>query len=306
MQTLRKKVNAPARSRPPKKRSRVRDFLHSLLFSGPSFLGMLVFFVVPFGVVVYYSFIRGPLDSSFAGLDNYVNVINNGAFKIAVKNTALFSALAVPLAVILAMALALMLEARIPFKSQFRTFFLSPMMVPIASIILVWQVLFHDNGVVNALLLAAGQDKVSWFSSSASLLVIVVLFLWKNLGYNMILLMAALNNVPKAMLEAAEVEGASAWTQFVHIKLRYLSPTILFVTILSIINSFKVFREIYLLTGDYPYDTLYMLQHFMNNMFSKLDYQKLSAAAVLLAIVIVLLIAIMFAVEGYFGKDVEG
>ena len=76
------------------------------------------------------------------------------------------------------------------------------------------------------------------------------------------------------MLEAAEVEGASEWTQFVHIKLRYLSPTILFVTILSIINSFKVFREIYLLTGNYPYDSLYMLQHFMNNMFRQLDYQK--------------------------------
>ena len=229
-------------------------------------------------------------------------MIQNGAFKIAVKNTAVFSALSVPLAVILALALALMLEARIPFKSQFRTFFLSPMMVPIASIILVWQVLFHDNGVVNEVLKAFGQDKIYWFSSNASLLVIVILFLWKNLGYNMILFMAALNNVPKAMLEAAEVEGASEWTQFVHIKLRYLSPTILFVTILSIINSFKVFREIYLLTGNYPY----MLQHFMNNMFRQLDYQKLSAAAVLLAIVIVILIAILFAVENFFGKDVEG
>lgn len=285
---------------------RVRDFIHSLFFSGPSFLGMLIFFIIPFGVVVYYSFIAGTLDHSFAGLKNYISVLQNGAFKIAVKNTAVFSALSVPLAVILALALALMLEARIPFKSQFRTFFLSPMMVPIASIILVWQVLFHDNGVVNEVLKALGQDKIYWFSSNASMLVIVILFLWKNLGYNMILFMAALNNVPKAMLEAAEVEGASEWTQFVHIKLRYLSPTILFVTILSIINSFKVFREIYLLTGNYPYDSLYMLQHFMNNMFRQLDYQKLSAAAVLLAIVIVILIAILFAVENFFGKDVEG
>lgn len=304
--TYKQKTNAPPRERPLRKQSRVREFFHSLLFSGPSFLGMLIFFVVPFGVVVYYSFINGALDHGFAGLKNYISVINNGAFKIAVKNTAMFSALAVPLAVILALALALMLEARIPFKSQFRTFFLSPMMVPIASIILVWQVLFHDNGVINEVLKSMGHDKISWFSSNASMVVIVVLFLWKNLGYNMILFMAALNNVPKAMLEAAEVEGASAWTQFVHIKLRYLSPTILFVTILSIINSFKVFREIYLLTGRYPYDTLYMLQHYMNNMFKEVDYQRLSAAAVLLAIVIVILIAIMFAVEGHFGKDVEG
>ena len=77
-------------------------------------------------------------------------------------------------------------------------------------------------------------------------------------------------------------------------------------TILSIINSFKIFREIYLLTGDYPYDGLYMLQHFMNNMFKHLDYQRLSAAAVFLAIVIVILVALLFLIENYFGKDVEG
>ena len=80
----------------------------------------------------------------------------------------------------------------------------------------------------------------------------------------------------------------------------------LFVTILSLINSFKVFREVYLLTGDYPYETLYMLQHFMNNTFRSLDYQKLSAAAVVMAIVMVIIIAILFAVEDWFGKDVEG
>ncbi len=285
---------------------KLHEFLKSLCFSGPSFVGMLIFFIIPFCVVIYYSLISGTLDHSFAGLKNYIDVIKNGAFKIAVKNTAVFSAISVPAAVILAMAMALMLEARIPFKSQFRTFFLSPMMVPIASIILVWQVLFHDNGVVNEVLKVFGQDKIYWFSSDYSLIVVVVLFLWKNLGYNMILFMAALNNIPKAMLEAAEVEGASAWYQFLHIKLRYLSPTILFVTILSIINSFKVFREIYLLTGQYPYDALYMLQHFMNNMFLSLDYQKLSAAAVLLALVIIALIALLFAVENYFGKDVEG
>ena len=85
---------------------RVHDFIHSLFFSGPSFLGMLIFFIIPFGVVVYYSFIAGALDHSFAGLKNYISVIQNGAFKIAVKNTAVFSALSVPLAVILALALA--------------------------------------------------------------------------------------------------------------------------------------------------------------------------------------------------------
>ena len=286
---------------------KIRDFLASLCFSGPSFLGMLMFFVAPFCVVIYYSFIAGALDHSFVGLKNYINVWNNGAFQIAVKNTAVFSGLSVPLAVVLALVLALMLECRIPFKSQFRTFFLSPMMVPVASIILVWQVLFHSNGVVNEFLSVFGVKAIDWLKSDYCMVVVVLLFLWKNLGYNMILFMAALNNIPKELLEVAEVEGASAAYQFFHIKLRYLSPTVLFVTILSIIISFKVFREIYLLSGDYPYEGLYMLQHFMNNMYNKnLDYQRLSAAAIMLAIVIIALIALLFAIENYFGKDVEG
>ena len=286
---------------------KIRDFLASLCFSGPSFLGMLIFFVAPFCVVIYYSFIAGALDHSFVGLKNYIAVWNNGAFQIAVKNTAVFSGLSVPLAVVLALVLALMLECRIPFKSQFRTFFLSPMMVPVASIILVWQVLFHSNGVVNEFLSVFGVKAIDWLKSDYCMVVIVLLFLWKNLGYNMILFMAALNNIPKELLEVAEVEGASKAYQFFHIKLRYLSPTVLFVTILSIINSFKVFREIYLLSGDYPYEGLYMLQHFMNNMYNKnLDYQRLSASAIMLAIVIIALIALLFAIENYFGKDVEG
>ena len=285
---------------------KVRDFLNSMCFSGPSFLGMLIFYLVPFGVVIYYSFIAGVVDNSFVGLKNYIAVFDNAAFRTAAKNTAVFTGLAVPLAVVLSMLLALMLEARIPGKSQFRTCFLSPMMVPIASIILIWQVLFHSNGVVNEFLMVFGADKINWLKSDYCMVVIVSLFLWKNLGYNMILFMAALSNIPRELLEVAEVEGASAAYQFFHIKLRYLSPTVLFVTILSIINSFKVFREIYLLTGNYPYDGLYMMQHFMNNMFNSADYQRLSAAAVLLAIVIVILIALLFFVENIFGKDVEG
>lgn len=287
--------------------AKIRDFLASLCFSGPSFLGMLIFFVAPFCVVIYYSFIVGALDHSFVGLKNYINVWNNGAFQIAVKNTAVFSGLSVPLAVVLALVLALMLECRIPFKSQFRTFFLSPMMVPVASIILVWQVLFHSNGVINEFLSVFGVKAIDWLKSDYCMVVVITLFLWKNLGYNMILFMAALNNIPKELLEVAEVEGASKAYQFFHIKLRYLSPTVLFVTILSIINSFKVFREIYLLSGDYPYEGLYMLQHFMNNMYNKnLDYQRLSASAIMLAIVIIALIALLFVIENYFGKDVEG
>ena len=293
------------RSREQRKNRR-RDFLTSLCFLLPSLLGVGVFFILPFGVVVYYSMIDGVSSRNFVFLENFTRLFDNAAFKMAARNTLKFSVMAVPLAVILAVGLALMLEARIPGKSQFRTFFLSPMMVPVASVVLIWQVLFNYNGTVNEFLMGFGAQRIDWLQSDYSMIVVVLLFLWKNLGYNMILFMAGLANIPKELLEVADVEGASPAYKFFAIKLRYLSPTMLFVTILSLINSFKVFREVYLLTGDYPYESLYMLQHFMNNTFRSLDYQKLSAAAVVMAIVMVVLIALLFRLEDWFGKDVEG
>ena len=272
----------------------------------PSLAGVLLFFVLPFLVVIYYSMVDNPISKQFVFFDNFVKVFQNAAFQQAASNTMKFSVVAVPLAVVLSLALAMMLESEIPLKSQFRTFFLSPMMVPVASIILIWQVLFHFNGIVNDFTAIFGADKVDWIKSSKAQVVIVILFLWKNLGYNMILFMAALSSIPKDILEVAVLESATPFQIFWHIKLRYLSSTILFVTIMSLINSFKVFREIYLLTGNYPYDTIYMLQHFMNNAFGQLDYQKLSAAAIMMSVVMVILIGIMFLTESYFGKEVEG
>lgn len=275
-------------------------------FIAPSFLGVLLFFVLPFLVVCYYSVVDNPVSGNFVFLENFTTIVSNAAFKRAVHNTLTFSAVAVPLAVLLSLLLAIVLEAKLPFRSQFRTFFLSPMMVPVASIVLIWQVLFHYNGAVNDFLAVFGMEKIDWLKSEYAQVVIVILFLWKNLGYNMILFMAALASIPKDILEVARLESASPLQTFFYIKIRYLSSTILFVTIMSLINSFKVFREVYLLTGDYPYDTIYMLQHFMNNKFRSLDYQTLSAAAILMAAVMVVIIGILFLVENRFGKDVEG
>jgi multiple sugar transport system permease protein len=250
--------------------------------------------------------VDNPINHEFVFLDNFVNLFHNSAFLQAAKNTATFSLTAVPLAVILSLAMAILLEQNIPMKSQFRTFFLSPMMVPVASIVLIWQVLFDYHGAINEFLGNLGIAPVDWFKSSYSQIVVVILFLWKNLGYNMILFMAALNAIPKDVLEVATLESATEFQKFWYIKLRYLSSTILFVAILSLINSFKVFREVYLLTGSYPYDSLYMLQHFMNNTFQSLDYQKLSAAAIVMALVMAAVIALLFIAEDKFGKDVEG
>lgn len=271
----------------------------------PSVIGVLIFFLIPFGIVVYYSLINNPINAKYVGIENYKNLFENVAFKRAASNTAAFSLIAVPLAVILSLGLAILLEKKIPGKSLFRTFFLSPLMVPTASVVLVWQVLFHNHGTINQIAEFFGAEPIDWLKSSKGQIVIILMFLWKNIGYNMILFMSALCSIPKDIIEVADLEGAGTIYKFIHIKLRYLSPTILFVLILSLINSFKIFREVYLLTGNYPYDKLYMLQHFMNNTFNNLDYQKLSAAAVLFSLVMIVVIAVLLISESIFGKDVE-
>jgi len=282
-----------------------RDKLSGFIWLAPSFLGVAMFYIVPFFFIVYYSVIDSVIHPNFVFLDNFFSLFRNLAFRDATSNTLKFSIVAVPLAVILSLLIALMLEARIPLKSYFRTFFLSPLMVPVASVVLIWQVLFHPNGAVNEMIMLFGAQGIDWMQSEYSQLVVILLFLWKNLGFNMILFMAALSNIPKELLETAETEGAGPIRKLVYIKMRYLSPTLLFVTILSLINSFKVFREVYLLTGDYPYGDLYMLQHFMNNVFQALNYQRLAAAAVVMTIAMVIIIATLFIIENRFGKDVE-
>ena len=271
----------------------------------PSLLGVLVFFVLPFLVVIYYSMISDIVSKEFVFLDNFKRLIENPAFRQAARNTATFSLVAVPLAVILPLMLAVILMGKIPGKSRFRTAFITPLMVPVASVVLIWQVLFHYNGVLNEFTALFGHDPVDWLKSDYGQIVLLVLFLWRNIGYNMILFMSALAAIPRDIIEVAMLEGAGTIWRFFHIKLRYLSSSIFFVALLSLINSFKVFREVYLLTGKYPYDNLYLLQHFMNNTFKTLDYQKQSAAAILMCLVVIVIIGAMLLVESKLGEEIE-
>lgn len=287
------------------RREKRRERLVSLAFVSPSLLGVLIFFVLPFFVVIYYAFVNNPVLHEFVGFDNFRNLFQNQSFRLAAKNTAIFSLISVPSAVIGSLLLACMLSQRIPLRSQIRTFMLSPLMVPVASIVLIWQVIFSNNGALNDFLAHFGVEKIDWMKSEFNRYVVILLFLWKNIGYDMILFLAALANVPTDIQEMAMLEGASSTRIFFQIKLRYIFPTILFVTILSLINSMKIFREVYLLTGKYPYDGLYLLQHFMNNTFESMDYQKLSSAALVMAAVMVLVIGLLFLVDNQLGKDVE-
>ena len=164
-----------------------------------------MFFVLPFLVVIYFSFVNNPVAKKFVGLTNYINVIQNGAFGQQLEIHYFFSVVAVPLAVILGMALAFLLDAGIPLKSELGSCFLTPLMVPTASIVLIWQVLFDYNGVVNVAVQKFGGGQVDWLKSSAGLLVIILLFLWKNLGYNMILFFVCDGKYPKGYYRGGRV-----------------------------------------------------------------------------------------------------
>ena len=301
---MKKAKKIPART-PLRDTAERQEMRRTRWFLVPSVAGVTVFFLAPFLVVIYHSLVDNPVSGNFVGFDNFIALLKNMAFQRAAANTATFSLIAVPLAVILPLLFAILLMQKIPMKSVFRTVLISPLMVPIASVVLIWEVLFHNNGAVNEWIMALGGTSIDWFKSEFSQLTIVLLYLWKNVGYNMILFMAALAGIPKDITEAAQLDGAGAMKTFFRIKLPYLSSSILFVTILSVINSFKVFREVYLLTGDYPYDSLYLLQHFMNNMFKSLDYQRLSAAAILMGIVMIVIIGVLFLIDRKLGKDIE-
>ena len=303
---------APDEGTETKKKKRIglskrdrRERFSTSFFMIPSIAGVLTFFILPFLVVIYYSFIDDTATGDFVGLRNFTDLFNNSAFKMALKNTGIFSLTAVPLVVVLSLALAILLDANVPYKSTFRTIFLSPMIVPAASVILIWQVLFDFNGVVNDILAVFGAEPVEWLKSDFGYIVVVLLFLWKNIGYNMIMFMSALTNVPRDILEVAMLDGCGSVRRFFMIKLRYLSSTISFVTIMSLINSFKVFREVYLLTGDYPFDSMYTLQHFMNNTFRTFAYQKLSAAAIILALAMIVIIGILLWIDDRAGRGLE-
>ena len=278
----------------------------SVGFLLPSFAGVMLFFFIPFVMLVIMSFQKSAADSSFAGFDNYIRVITNGAFVEASVNTLTLSAIAVPLGVVISLLLALLLNLKIPARSLFRSILLTPMMVPVASVVLMWQVFFSFNGVLNGWIFQLfGADRIDWFKDSIGQIVIIFLFLWKNMGLNIILFLSALNNIPQEVIESSVMDGAGAVKRFFYIRLYYLGPTVFFVAIMSLINSFKMFREVYLLTGNYPYDKLYTLQHFMNNKFNNLDYSQLSTGAVIMCIAMIVIVGIMFVVESRLDSGTE-
>lgn len=263
-----------------------------VLFLLPNLTGVCFFALVPMAEVVRRSF-QSAVTSQWVGLKNYREVLGNTAFRLAVTNTLKFTMICIPLLIVLSLLLAVLLQKLRVGGRLLKSAFLLPVAVPAASVVLVWKVLFHSNGLINGILVGAGGEKVGWMTTDAAFWVLVISYLWKNLGYDMVLWMAGLAGIPTEIYEAARVDGAGEWQCFLRITLPNLLPSLYTISVLSFLNSFKVFREAWLVAGDYPHQSMYLLQHLYNNWFRELSFDKIAAGSVLTSAVVFALILLL-------------
>lgn len=263
-----------------------------LYFILPSLIGVAIFTLLPFLDVFIRSF-QSAISREFSGLDNYYEIFSNAAFKLASQNTIKFVLVCIPLLLIISLGIAVFLNKFVQASQILRTAFLIPMAVPIASVVLIWNIVFHEQGVLSGVLNnfnIVGQD---WMRTGYAFWVLVFSYIWKNLGYTIILWLAGLNAISKEIYESAKVDGAGEFKCFTKITLPCLKPTLYTISVLSLLNSFKVFREAYLVAGDYPDKSMYLLQHLFNNWFREMSFGKMAAASVVMALIIFILIMLL-------------
>lgn len=260
----------------------------------PGLAGLLAFYVVPFFGGIYFSLMDGTFENRFVGFDNYLRVLQNPMFQLGLKNTWELSLLCAPVIWLLAFILAAMLKTLGQRSTAFRNILLLPYLMPSSAMLLIWTLMFDYGGVINRLVAALGFQRVPWLEEEALRVPIVLLYIWKNLGFSVVLFASALSAVHPSLYEYASLEGAGWWTQSFRITLPQILPTAFLVFVLAWVNAFKIFKEVYFIAGAYPVRSIYTLQHFMNNMFSKLEYQNVTTAAYLFAVGVMALFALMY------------
>lgn len=251
-----------------------------------------MFWIVPYMDVIRRSFFSA-VSGEFTGTRNYETIFENQAFRLAAGNTLMFFLVCIPLLVALSLLIAVLLTKQKKAMQLQKSMFLLPMAIPVASVVLLWKVMFHRNGLLNHLLALLSIQGVDWMNTEASFGVLVVSYLWRNLGYDIVLWVAGLGAIPAALYEAARVDGAGEWKCFISITLPNLLPSLFTIVVLSLLNGFKVFREAYLVAGDYPQENMYLLQHLFNNWYRDLSVDKMAAAAVVTGGVILGLILLL-------------
>ncbi len=274
------------------------------LFLLPGLTGLLLFYVVPFLGGIYYSMTDGTISNQIVWFDNYKRVWDNEVFRLGLKNSLELSLICAPLIFVFSFVLAVMLRVLKEKSVTFRNLLLMPYLVPSAALLIVWQqILFDYGGPVNRVVAALGFERVLWLESEALRVPVVLLYVWKNLGFSIVLFSAALSSVPDALYEFARLEGANAVQQEMRITLPMILPTAFLVFVMAWVNAFKIFKEVYFIGGAYPRDSVYTLQHYMNNQFAKLDYQNVTTAAYSFALIVFVLFGALYLSRGVRGND---
>ncbi|MEG2700980.1 MAG: sugar ABC transporter permease, partial [Clostridia bacterium] len=190
--------------------------------------------------------------------------------------------------------LASMLRKHVAGDAFFRNALLMPYLMPSSAMLVIWLLIFDYGGVINRLLVGVGLERVFWLEGSALRVPIVLLYIWKILGFSVVIFTAALQAVPEALYEYASLEGAGYLRREFSITLPQILPTAFLVLVLAIVNAFKIFKEVYFIGGAYPDESIYTLQHYMNNKFAKLDYQDVTTAAYSFAVIVIALFLLMY------------
>lgn len=242
-------------------------------FIAPAMLMIGLFFVVPVLVGLGLSLtdfdiyaLGRPDTARFVGLKNYLDLFEHPVFQVAVRNTLYFAFVGAPLSVLVSLAAALLLQSKaLHFRGLFRTIYFAPVVTTLVAVAIVWRYLYHPrHGLLNHGLGLIGLEPVDWLGDPAwSMPAIIVMAVWKNFGYNMLIFTAGLQTIPEEQYDAASIDGAGFWQQFRHVTLPGLGPVFLFVAVTTMIGYFQLFAEPYVMTQGGPLRSTTSLVLFM-------------------------------------------
>ena len=242
-------------------------------FVAPALVALGLFFFLPVVAALVLSFTDFDIYSladirnlRFVGFDNYIALLKTPLFWKALGNTLYFVVLGVPLSIALSLGAALLINAPLArFKGLFRTLYFAPVVTTLVAVAVIWRYLLHTKyGLINWALGGIGIPPVDWLGDPNLAMPAIVLFaVWKNFGYNMIILLAGLQTIPEELYEAAKIDGAGGWAQFRHITLPALAPVMLVVSILTMAGYFQLFAEPYVMTQGGPVESTVSVLYFM-------------------------------------------
>lgn len=289
-------------ARPTRHRSRLqrRNALIGWSFILPNFVGFAALTLVPVIVLFYMSFTNWNVfgKADFIGLANFQRLIGDGSFRIALVNTLYFAVMNIPLTIVVSLGLALLLNNKFRGVAFFRTAAFFPYITSIVAIAIVWNLLFSpDYGPINEILRFIGiSNPPGWLTSADwAMPSVVIVSIWQNMGYYMILFLAGLQAIPRELTEAARVDGANVTQRFFNVTLPSLRPTTFFVIVILTINSFKIFDLILVMTDGGPGQaTLVLSQFIYRKGFVESQFGYASAASVALFFLCILVTVVQF------------